>query len=105
MDWRQRGIFRAAVVVTFGSLLLARCSSGTAAPLKAPNHLRREDAAPLFELIQRKRPNISAGGLEAPGTGTTLGNHLLVHGDFTKGLEGWDTSTPCFRPDASTPAP
>ncbi len=91
-------------------MLLAGCSSGTYAPLKASNRQRRDNpvagSAPLFEFRSpRKRPNISAGGLEAPETGTTLGGNLLVNGDFSDGLQGWNTTTPCFRPDSSTRAP
>src|ERR1700722_13677210 len=109
MHWRERGIFRVAGIGIFGSLLLAGCSSGTGAPLEASNHWRRESSAqeesPLFDLTQRERPKISPGGLEAPETGMTLGGNLLVNGDFAAGLQGWNATTPCFRPDSSTRAP
>ena len=109
MHWRECGIFRVAGVGIFGSLLLAGCSSGISTPLEASNHWRRESSAkeesPLFDLTQRKRPKISAGGLEAPELGTTLGGNLLVNGDFSAGLQGWNATTPCFRPDSSTRAP
>src|ERR1700722_1088488 len=109
MHWRECGIFRVAGVGIFGSLLLAGCSSGISTPLEASNHWRRESSAkeesPLFDLTQRKRPKISAGGLEAPELGTTLGGNLLVNGDFSAGLQGWNATTPCFRPDLSTRAP
>src|SRR5277367_2261979 len=105
MHWRECGIFRVAGIGIFGSLLLAGCSSGTNAPLEASNHWRREPSAkeesPLFDLTQRKRPKISAGGLEAPEIGTTLGGNLLVNGDFSSGLVGWHASARCFRPDSS----
>jgi len=109
MHWRKRGIFRVAGIGIFVSLLLAGCSSGTNAPLKASNERSGEypaqEASPNFEnLSQRKNANISAGGLEAPETGWTLGENLLVNGDFSKGLEGWSTSARCFQPDSSTRA-
>ena len=70
MYWRERGIFRVAGIGILGLLLLAGCSSGTNAPLESSKHWRRESPAkeesPLFDLTQHKRPNISAGGLEAP---------------------------------------
>src|SRR5258708_5985549 len=110
MHWRERGIFRVAGIGIFGSLLLAGCSSGINPPLNASNERRREhplaEASPLFEYrSSSKRPKISAGGLEAPETGTTLGGNLLVNGDFSAGLQGWNTATHCFRPDSSTRAP
>jgi hypothetical protein len=90
-------------------LLLAGCSSGTNAPLEASNHWRKESSAKeesdLSDLTQRDRQNISAGGLEAPEIGTTLGRNLLVNGDFSSGLVGWHASARCFRPDSSTRAP
>ena len=76
-----------------------------AAPPKESNHGHRDEASPLFNFTSRKRPKISAGGLEAPEAGTTLGGNLLVNGDFSGGLEGWSTSARCFRPDPSTRAP
>ena len=105
---RERGIFRVAGIGILGSLLLAGCSSGTNAPLNASSQRRAssaQDESPLFNLTQRKRPKISAGGLEAPETGMTLGGNLLVNGDFAAGLQGWNATTPCFRPDSSTRAP
>jgi len=109
MNRCKSGIFRVAGIGIFGSLLLAGCSSGTNEPLEASNHWHRESSAtaesPLFDLTQRKRPSISAGGLEAPETGTTLSANLLVNGDFSNGLEGWHASARCFRPDSSTRAP
>ena len=107
---RKRGTFRVAGIGIFASLLLAGCSSGTNAPLKASNERRGEypapKASPDFEhLSQRKSANISAGGLEAPETGSSLGENLLVNGDFAKGLEGWHASARCFRPDSVTRAP
>jgi hypothetical protein len=83
MHWRKRGIFRVAGIGIFVSLLLAGFSLGTNALVRASN--------------------ISAGGLEAPETGWTLGENLLVNGDFSKGLEGWRASD-CFQPDSSTRA-
>src|SRR5208283_3902788 len=110
MNRRKRGAFRVAGIGIFASMLLAGCSSGASAPLKASNERRGEysapDASPDFEnLSQRKSANISAGGLEAPETGSTFGENLLVNGDFSRGLEGWHTSARCFRPDSSTRAP
>ena len=109
MHWRARGIFRVAGIGIFGSLLLAGCSSGTNPPLSAYNHWRRESPAkeesPLSDLSRSKRVKVSAGGLEAPETGTTLSGNLLVNGDFSAGLQGWNTGTHCFRPDSSTRAP
>ena len=108
MHWRKRGILCVAGTGLFGSLLLAGCSSGTNAPLNASSRRRASSAqeeSPLFSLTQRKRPKISAGGLEAPETGTTLSGNLLVNGDFSAGLHGWNATTPCFRPDSSTRAP
>ncbi|MFZ0244611.1 hypothetical protein [Candidatus Binatus sp.] len=107
---RRRGTFRVAGIGIFASLLLAGCSSGTNAPLKASNERRGEypapKASPDFEhLSQRKSANISAGGLEAPETGSSLGGNLLVNGDFARGLEGWHASARCFRPDSATRAP
>jgi hypothetical protein len=108
MHWRKLGIFRVAGIGIFVSLLVAGCSSGTNAPLKASNERRggdpAQEASPNFEnLSQRKSANISAGGLEAPETGWSLGKNLLVNGDFSKGLEGWRASD-CFQPDSSTRA-
>jgi hypothetical protein len=108
MHWRTRGIFRVGGIGLFGSLLLAACSSATSAPLNSSNRRKPSSAqeeSPLFDLTQRKHPKIAAGGLEAPETGTTLGGNLLVNGDFSAGLKGWNATTPCFRPDASTRAP
>lgn len=108
MHWRKRGILCVAGIGLFGSLLLAGCSSGTNTPLNASSRRRASSAqeeSPLFSLTQRKRPKISAGGLEAPETGTTLSGNLLVNGDFSAGLHGWNATTPCFRPDSSTRAP
>ena len=109
MHWRERGILRVAGIGAFGLLLLAGCSSGTNAPLDSSKRWRRESPAkeesPLFDLTQHKRPNISAGGLKAPETGTTLSANLLVNGDFSNGSEGWHASARCFRPDPSTRAP
>jgi hypothetical protein len=109
MHWRKRGIFGFAVYGILGTLLLAGCSSHTSAPLNAPSQRSAssaQEASPDFEnLNQRKRSKISAGGLEAPETGTTLGGNLLVNGDFSAGLQGWNATTPCFRPDSSTRAP
>ena len=110
MHWRARGIFRVAGIGIFGALLLAGCSTGSNAPLKDSSRRRRDsplaEASPLFEYRSpRKSPKISAGGLEAPETGTTLGGNLLVNGDFSAGLRGWDATMPCFRPDSSTRAP
>ena len=110
MNRRKRGIFRVAGIGIILSLLLAGCSSGTNAPLRASNERRGEhpaqEASRNFDnLIGRKRANIPAGGLEAPETGWTIGENLLVNGDFSKGLEGWHTSARCFRPDSSTRAP
>src|SRR6266481_6826218 len=105
MHWRQRRIFRVAVNGILGALLLAGCSSGTSAPLKSSS--QREgyplaEASPLFEYRSpHKRLKISAGGLEAPETGTTLNGNLLVNGDFSAGMKGWDATTSCFRPDSS----
>ncbi|MGC2305416.1 hypothetical protein [Candidatus Binatus sp.] len=108
MRWRKQGIFWGGGVGLFGLLmLLAGCSSDTNAA--STNHWRRENPAqeesPLFDFTQRKRPKILAGGLEAPETGTTLRDNLLVNGDFSDGLQGWNATTPCFRPDSSTRAP
>jgi hypothetical protein len=110
MHWRARGIFRVAGIGIFGALLLAGCSTGSNAPLKDSSRRRRDsplaEASPLFEYRSpRKSPKISAGGLEAPETGATLGGNLLVNGDFSAGLRGWDATLPCFRPDSSTRAP
>src|ERR1019366_3118922 len=110
MNWRKRGIFRVAGIGVFGSLLLAGSWLGTPAPLRASNERRGEppaqEASANFEkLSRRKSANISAGGLEAPETGWSLGENLLVNGDFSKGLEGWGTSARCFHPDSSTRAP
>ncbi len=109
MHWRAGGIIRVAGIGILGSLLLAGCSSGTNAPLNATNHSRGESSAkeesPFWDFTRSKRPKISAGGLEAPEIGTTLGGNLLVNGDFSAGLQGWNTSTHCFRPDSSTRAP
>jgi len=109
MRWRDRGIFRFAGIGIVGSLLLAGYSSWTTAPVEAANYWRKDPSAkdeiPLFDFTRRKRPNISAGGLEAPEVESTLGENMLVNGDFTRGLEGWHASARCFRPDASTRAP
>jgi hypothetical protein len=110
MNWRKRGIFRVAGIGIFGSLLLAGSWLGTPAPLRASNERRGEntaqEASANFEsLSRRKRANITAGGLEAPETGWSLGENLLVNGDFSKGLEGWRTSARCFHPDFLTRAP
>src|SRR5208282_2112373 len=106
---RRRGTFRVAGIGIFASLLLAGCSSGSNAPLKDSNERRGDPApkaSPDFEnLSQRKSANISAGGLEAPETGSSLGDNLLVNGDFARGLEGWHASARCFRPDSATRAP
>jgi hypothetical protein len=90
MIWRKRGVFWVVGVSVFVSSLTG-CSSGI--------------NAPLIDLSQRKRASISAGGLEAPETGGTLGGNLLVNGDFSKGLEGWNVSGRCYQPDSSTRAP
>ncbi len=103
MHWRKRGIFRVAGIGIFGSLLLAICWSVTNAPLDVSN---AQEESPNFEKIsQRKRASISAGGLEAPEIESSLGENLLVNGDFSRGLEGWRASARCFRPDSSTRAP
>jgi hypothetical protein len=109
MRWRDRGIFRFAGIGIVGSLLLAGCSSGTTAPIESSNYRHGESSAKeetsLFDFTPRKRSNISAGGLEAPEIGATLGENLLINGDFTRGLEGWHASARCFRPDSSIRAP
>ncbi len=104
----MRGISQVAGIGILGSLLLAGCSSGTGAPLNTSSQRGAppaQEKSPLFDLTQHKRANISAGGLEAPETGMTLGGNLLINGDFSAGLHGWNTTTPCFRPDSSTRAP
>jgi hypothetical protein len=110
MHWRERSIFRVAGISILGSLLVAGCSSGTNTPLKASSERRAEnpaqEASPDFEnLSQRKGADISAGGLEAPETESTLGGNLLVNGDFSSGLKGWNVSARCFQPDSVTRAP
>ena len=110
MYWRKLGILRVAGIGLSASLLLAGCSAGTNPPLKASNEGRAEypaqKASPDSDhLSQSKSADILAGGLEAPETGTTLGGNLLVNGDFSAGLRGWNATTPCFRPDSSTRAP
>src|SRR5260221_7356570 len=107
MHRRNRGIFRGAGIGVFVSLLLGGCS-GANAPFKTSSQRRAfsaQEESPPFNLTQRKRQMISAGGLEAPETGTTLGGNLLVNGDFSAGLRGWHASVRCFRPDSSTRAP
>ena len=110
MHWRERGIFRVAGIGIIGSWLLAGCSSGTNAPLETANERRAEYRAQEAShrsgnLSQHRRADISAGGLEAPETGSTLGRNLLVNGDFADGLKGWNASGQCFQPDSATRAP
>jgi hypothetical protein len=114
---RKCDILRVAVVGILGSLLLiAGCSSGTNAPRTAAREQReyhREFPAPLalpkaVNLSRRKSADIAggtAGGLEAPESESSLGDNLLVNGDFSRGLEGWHAPASCFQPDSSTRAP
>jgi len=102
-----------------GSLLIAGCSTEanaprTAAPVRPlATKEQREFPSPLAlpngtNLSHRKSANITggtAGGLEAPETGSTLSDNLLVNGDFVQGLEGWHAPASCFQPDSSTRAP
>ena len=110
MHWRKRGVFQVAGLAAFLSLLVTGCSSGTSAALEASN-LRRatypaQEPSPDSEnLGQHHSANLPAGGLEAPETGWTLGQNLLVNGDFSRGLDGWRVSGRCFRPDSSIRAP
>lgn len=38
-----------------------------------------------------------AGGLVQPEKGWTLSQNLLINGDFSHGLEGWDADPKCFK--------
>src|ERR1700719_2798991 len=101
------------------ALLIDGCSTDANAPqtsAPAPRSATkepREFPAPLAlpagtNLSHRKSANIAggtAGGLEAPETGSTLSDNLLVNGDFVRGLEGWNAPMPCFQPNSSTRAP